>query len=386
MKKKLLSVLLTSALTVSVLAGCGSTQNTANGTDATETEETATTEETAATEEEDVTEETTATEENEEPVSLRAVAYNSIVAHLDSVIAHEAGIYEKNGLDVDLSYNNSNPDNIQALLEDKLDLVSAGATAVLNYIDQGSDIVIIGGQMSEGASVFVLPERQEEFSELNEETLAGKKVGVTRLNTGDIALRKYLKETGVDLSKIEFIELDSGSTVIEAVKNGEVDLGVCFLTFRETAEAQGLVPAAHLDDLWPGFICCRLFTTRDKLEANRDAYVKAVKANIEAYALIQEDHDTALSYALNAMEIEEDLLVDQIYDYGHLGLNPNPDIKNTTEFYNAMVDIGYSEGNVDIADYIDASLYEEALAQLLEEDPDNEIYQSLQADSEATNH
>ena len=42
----------------------------------------------------------------------------------------------------------SNQDNIQALLQDKADLVSAGATAVLNYIDQGSDIVIIGGQMS----------------------------------------------------------------------------------------------------------------------------------------------------------------------------------------------------------------------------------------------
>ncbi|QUO20884.1 ABC transporter permease subunit [Clostridiaceae bacterium Marseille-Q4143] len=65
-----------------------------------------------------------------------------------------------------------------------------GTSAVLNYIDQGSDIVIIGGQMSEGASLYALPDRASEFTELNEETLAGKKVGVTRLNTGDIAFRK----------------------------------------------------------------------------------------------------------------------------------------------------------------------------------------------------
>lgn len=55
-----------------------------------------------------------------------------------------------------------------------------GTSAVLNYIDQGSDIVIIGGQMSEGASLYALPDRASEFTELNEETLAGKKVGVTR--------------------------------------------------------------------------------------------------------------------------------------------------------------------------------------------------------------
>ncbi|MCC8162558.1 MAG: ABC transporter substrate-binding protein [Lachnospiraceae bacterium] len=380
MRKRTLSLLLATALSISLLAGCGSS-GSSEGSAASDTAEEA----------EETSEENTESAENAEsaePVTLRTLAWNSMVGHLDSALAYAAGYYEDEGLNIEMTYNNSNPENIQALLEDKADLVSAGATAVLNYIDEGSDIVIIGCQMSQGASLYSLPERADEFTELSEETLAGKKIGVTLLNTGDIALRKILIDRGVDLSLIEFVELDSQATVVEAVLKGEVDLGIAFLTYRQSAELQGLVPVSYLDgeDEWPGYICCRIFTTREKLEANRDAYVSAMKANIRAYALIQQDEEATVEYALNELEIDEDTLRSQVYEYGHLGLNPNPDIKNTSEFFQAMVDIGYSEGNVDITDYIDASVYEDALNELLEEEPDNEIYLELLADDEATNH
>lgn len=353
MKKKILSALISTALVASVITGCGQTK----------TEEPAT--------------------------QIKLAVFNSMIAHIDSIVAENADLFEKNGANVDFAYNNSNPENIQALLEGKLDLVAAGTTAVLQYIDQGSDLVIIGGQMSSGETLYCLPEREAEFQELNQETLEGKKIGVSRMNTGDIVFRKILKDRGVDLSTIEFVELDSQATVTQAVVSGEVDLGINFLTFRAIAEEQGLVPLTHFDgdDEWPGFVCCRLFTTREDLEANRAEFVKILKANIEAYALIQTDQEATIGYALgeNGIEIEEATLRDQLYEYGHVGISPNPDRKNTSEFYQAMIDIGYVDGNVNVNDYIDTTLYEEALAQLIEENPDNQIYQDLLAESEATN-
>lgn len=359
MKKRALTLLLTAALSAGLLAGCGSSADSSTAADTA----------------------------SDSKGSLRVLGWNSMVGHIDSALAYAAGYYADEGLDVEMTYNNSNPDNIQALLQDKADLVSAGATAVLNYIDQGSDIVIIGGQMSEGASLYALPDRASEFTELNEETLAGKKVGVTRLNTGDIAFRKMLKDRGVDVSKIEFVELDSQATVVEAVKKGEVDLGIAFLTYRQSAEAQGLVPVSYLDgeDEWPGFICCRMFTTREKLEANRDAYVAALKANIRAYELMQTNEDETIKYALQELETDEDTIRSQVYEYGHIGFSPNPDVKDTDQFFQAMVDIGYSEGNVDMKDYIDPTVFEDALNELLQEDPDNEVYLQLQAEDQATN-
>ena len=377
MKKRALTMLLTAALSAGLLAGCGSSSD--SSTAASDTQET-----TEATDSESGD---TADAASDSKGSLRVLTYNNVVGHIDSVLAYAAGYYEDEGLDIQMTYNNSNPDNIQALLQDKADLVSAGATAVLNYIDQGSDIVIIGGQMSEGATLYSLPERADEFSELSDATLDGKKVGVTRLSTGDIAFRKVLKDKGVDLSKINFVELDSQATVVEAVKKGEVDLGVAFLTYRQSAEAQGLIPVSYLDgeDEWPGFICCRMFTTREKLEENRDAYVAALKANIRAYALLKTDEEQTVKYALQELETEEETVRGQVYEYGHIGFDPNPDVKNTEAFFQAMVDIGYSEGNVDIKDYIDPTVFEDALNELLQEEPDNEVYLELQAADQETN-
>lgn len=377
MKKRALTLLLTAALSAGLLAGCGSSSD--SSTAASDTQET-----TEATDSESGN---TADAASDSKGSLRVLTYNNVVGHIDSVLAYAAGYYEDEGLDIQMTYNNSNPDNIQALLQDKADLVSAGATAVLNYIDQGSDIVIIGGQMSEGATLYSLPERADEFSELSDATLDGKKVGVTRLSTGDIAFRKVLKDKGVDLSKINFVELDSQATVVEAVKKGEVDLGVAFLTYRQSAEAQGLTPVSYLDgeDEWPGFICCRMFTTREKLEENRDAYVAALKANIRAYALLKTDEEQTVKYALQELETDEETVRGQVYEYGHIGFDPNPDVKNTEAFFQAMVDIGYSEGNVDIKDYIDPTVFEDALNELLQEEPDNEVYLELQAADQETN-
>lgn len=372
-KEKVMAVLLTAALAVSLFAGCGSKVKTDAPAQSTENSE---------------AEQAENSDENEEEKdTLRIVAFNNMIAHVDSIVAKNAGLYEKNGIVPEFTFNNSNPDNIQTLLADKADLVSAGATALLQYIDQGSDIVIIGGQMSSGETLYCLPERADEFSELTQETLAGKKVGVSRMNTGDIVFRKILQDKGVDLSTIEFVELDSQATVTQAIASGEVDLGINFLTYREAAEQQGLVALTHFDgeDEWPGFICCRLFTTREKLEANRDAYKNAVKANIEAYALIQEEPDKAVEYALQDLSIDETTLRNQLFEYGHVGIGPNPDRKNTAEFYQAMVDIGYSQGNIDINDYIDTSLYTEALQELMKEYPDSQVYKDLWEESEATN-
>lgn len=384
MKKKVINVLLAISIAAGLLSGCGTPDSASTAADKAggasgENAAEANAAESGGNE--------ASADESEEAVPLRILGWNATIGHIDSVIAYTAGYYEEEGIKPEFTYNNSNPDNTQALLEDKADLVSAGATCVLQYIDQGADIIIIGGQMSLGETLYALPERADEFSELTEETLAGKKIGVTRLNTGDIAFRKILADRGIDTSKIEFVELDSQPTVTQAVLKGEVDLGINFLNYRAAAEAQGLVPVSQLDaeDEWPDFICCRIFTTREKLEADRDAYVKAMKANIRAYALIQTERDAAVDAALKGLEIEEDVLIEQVYSYGHLGLSPNPDVKNTAKFYEAMADIDYADGAVDITDYIDASVFIDALDELLAEDPANEVYLELKKESDATN-
>lgn len=317
-------------------------------------------------------------------IKMVAAAQNNTPSHLDSILATTAGFYKEEGIDMDMFYNISNTDCIQALLDGKVDVCSSSATSLLSYIDQGEDIVIIGGQMTEGASLFCLPERVNEFQEMNEETLAGKKVGVTRLQSGDIAFRSYLNSQGVDLSKIEFIEMDSCNSIIEAIKKGELDLGSIFPAFRIAAQESGLAVAKHIDELSPGFICCRIFTTRDKLEANRDAFKHVIRANLKAYEMVETDHEGSVKSALSVVDMDEKTFTDILYNYGHYTLNPDIQKNDIIDFYNSMVNIGYSEGNVNIEDHIDTELFLEALDELVKEEPENKIFAALKEQTKRT--
>ncbi|MEL7622841.1 MAG: ABC transporter substrate-binding protein [Clostridiales bacterium] len=372
--QKITAIMLVLLLSMVILAGCSGSNAPASGTKPQSSPQGG-----------EASQDSSKSPEAAEPVKLRMAAWSNAVPHLLSVLASEAGFYAEEGLNVELTPNNSNPENLTALVTDKLDATSAGATAVLNYIDEGNDIVIIGGQMTEGAALFALPERADEFKELTQEALQGKRIGITRLQSGDIALRVYLQEQGIDLSTIEFVELDSCPTIIEAIKNGSVDLGSVFMTFRQTAEQQGLAVVKHIDELFPGFLCCRLVTTQEKLDADRATFVKLVRANIKAYRLYKTDEAKTLEIAKKFILVDDQIIRQQIYDYGHLGITPNPALSDVKKFFKGMVDVKYAKGNVAIEDHTDTSLFRDALDSLIAENPDDTVYLELRDIYEATN-
>ncbi|WP_110955531.1 ABC transporter substrate-binding protein [Anaerosinus massiliensis] len=321
---------------------------------------------------------------NKELKKIEIAAGNNSVAHVLAFLPKAAGFYEEEGLDVNINISNNNADSFSALTSGKVLAAGGGSTAPLNLIEDGNDLMLIGGLMTEGAALFTLPERVDEWKNITPEGIKGKKIGVTRAQSGDIAFRAALAKQGIDLKTVEFVELGSCPTIIEAIKKGMIDAGIVFMTFRETAEEQGLKVAKHIDDVAPGFICCRLTTTKKMLSDHRTDFVKLMRAQIKAYRLYKTDPEKTLDYAKKFVEIDEKILRSQLYEYGHLGLNPNPAKSKIEDFYKGMKLIGYVEGKKNIDDYIDTSLFEEALNSLLKEEPDDATFLELKKDFEET--
>ena len=94
MKKRALTLLLTAALSAGLLAGCGSSSD--SSTAASDTQETT-----------DSESSDTAEATSDSKGSLRVLTYNNVVGHIDSVLAYAAGYYEDEGLDIQMTYNNS---------------------------------------------------------------------------------------------------------------------------------------------------------------------------------------------------------------------------------------------------------------------------------------
>ncbi|MDF2564825.1 MAG: ABC-type nitrate/sulfonate/bicarbonate transport system, periplasmic component [Massilibacillus sp.] len=316
--------------------------------------------------------------------NFEIAAGNNSVAHVLAFLPKEAGFYEEEGLNVNINVANTNADAFSALTSGKVLACGGGSTAPLNLIEDGNDLVIIGGLMSEGAALFTLPGREDEWKNITPEGIKGKKIGVTRAQSGDIAFRAALAKQGIDLKTVEFVELGDCPTIIEAVKKGMIDAGIVFMTFRETAQSQGLKVAKHIDEVAPGFICCRLTTTKKALAENRGDFVKLIRAQIKAYRLYKADPVKTLEYAKRFVEIDEKILKSQLYGYGHLGLDPNPAKNKIEDFYEGMKQIGYVAGKKNIDDYIDTSVFEEALNSLLKEEPNDPTFLDLKKEFEET--
>jgi NitT/TauT family transport system substrate-binding protein len=230
-----------------------------------------------------------------------------------------------------------------------------------------------------------LSENASQYRELTTETLAGKKIGVQRGSTSDIALRGGLVKLGVDLSQITFVPLDSAPTIIEAIKKKTLDLGTTQTTYRSVAEEQGLAIIKHLDELLPDYICCRIFTTQRQIEADRDRFVAFLKANIRAYKFYLTEQEKTVQIAVKYYNVEESVLRNHLYEYGHISYHPDPLTKRFLELYDQLVQIGYINGGVDLNKFIDTSMYKEALDQILAEFPDDPIYLDMKKYYEENN-
>jgi NitT/TauT family transport system substrate-binding protein len=239
--------------------------------------------------------------------------------------------------------------------------------------------------MGEGAALVARPENVRLYANFNKDSLNGKRVGVRRANTGDVALRGWLAKQGVDLSAITFVELDGAPTIIEALRNGSVDVGSVFTVYRQVAEQQGFPVFLHIDTLTPNFPCCRISTTGKNLEERREDYVAFFKALIRAWRLFNLDHEQSLDITDRHYDADRALLKDVYYDYGHYTLSPDPEKQRIIDFYTGMVSIGYAEGTGDVPGHIDSTIYGDALDQILAEYPDDSFYREVKKHFDGNN-
>jgi NitT/TauT family transport system substrate-binding protein len=292
-------------------------------------------------------------------------------------VAKEQGYFADQGLNVELSSFTNSADGTNAIIANKIDVGGFGL-APLIFISKGANETIIGGQMGEGAAVFTTPEKASQFKDLN--SFKGKTVATVRAASGDIHFRGALQNAGLNLTKdLTIQELASPAAVVEALKSGKVDAGVLWTPFTETAPNQGLVLLWYTDQYYPKHPCCRIAVLTDKLKTDRDSYVRYEKALIQAYSFTKSNPDQTLDDVYKYVQINKTDLKNAI-NSPHFYISPDPNTKAIKTSYDLMKSIGYINTKVNIQDHIDTTVYKQALDEIAAKNPDNTVYQQLEAD------
>ncbi len=306
------------------------------------------------------------------------IGYLPAVGHVLYFIAKEKGFYEQEGLDVELFQFTNSGEGLNAIKSGKLDAGSFGTAAPQTFIAKGTPFVNIGGMQSEGHAVVTKPENADQFK--NPQSFVGKKIATVRLATGDAVWRSALSKAGIDWkTQVTIQELDSPAAVLEAVKKGSADAGLVWVPFSEMAEQQGLKIAAWSSDYMENHVCCRIVALQDRLQANKEAYIRFSRAQIRAYDFYLNNQAETVDILSKYVKLDKDLLKKAAYS-GHIHSIPDPDKKRFAAFWEAMKNAGYLQSDLDINNFVNTDIYKEALTGLRGRDPQNPTYIELEKD------
>ncbi|QNU68602.1 ABC transporter substrate-binding protein [Ruminiclostridium herbifermentans] len=296
--------------------------------------------------------------------------------------AYSLGYFDEEGVTVECETLQNAADAITAVKLGKVDISPVGITQQLQFISEGSDLVIFGGSAQEGGAVVTKPENAERFSDLKNWKDANWATG--RSFTGDFVIRNQLRKYGIIPGEdIIMSDLADNTPIIQAVAKGTADVGYITSDGVSIAKSMGLTVGIRVGDLSPYYPCCRQTANGEAIKNKKEAFVAYQRALIRAYKVIQSDHEKAI-------EVMEEL-TGQSREYVESGLygkyasryNPSPATKKVAEFYGFLKQEGVIRNeSFKIEDNINVSIFKEALEDILDRYPDDKDYLALKAFSD----
>lgn len=420
MKRKIISLLLTTALALTALTGCGQTgsiaETAAQEKEKTNTDENTDAEATDAAETADTEQADDAAADTEEAVTqdkgtLKVSFMTGNIRIAINILALEKGYFAEEGVTVE-PVNIGGQDALTAIngSDEQLDILNTGFVPDLQAIGSGYDITVIGGTAVEGGAVIAKSGNTAAYQDastiINLDAVKEARLGFVRNEASWVITRQYLLDNGVSEEEIAAIEDEAKgnisyyqdeTAVAQAVQKGEVDLGFLpmeyALLYGDAYELEVVTPAGSLQE---NYVCCREVTSPAKLAEKHDAFVAYETARIRAFdyykqgendeAIKQDVVDTVANYSGKEADYVETYLYGGVTKYA-----TDPNTKGIVKYVQAATNSGLlASAGVDFSTYditqnIDVSAYEEAINALVEREPDNQTYAELLTQFEADN-
>jgi NitT/TauT family transport system substrate-binding protein len=204
-------------------------------------------------------------------------------------LAKEAGIFARNGLDVQAVRVHASV-GVMALMSGELQFVLASGPVVVDSALRGSNAVYIAGGMS--TLDFVLVTRPEIKTA---EQLKGSTVGLSAFRGANpTATRFALQKLGLGPKDVSLIVVGGTSERIASLRLGKIQ-GTLFSPPQNiTAQREGFNALADVAELGLPFVHIGVATTRTFIRDNPDIVRRYVKSHIEAISAMKTDREMAI--------------------------------------------------------------------------------------------
>ena len=221
-----------------------------------------------------------------------SVGYSAISGDaLPAWLAKDAGIFEKNGLDVQPVFFTGGTTAIMALVSADTPIAQLAGPAVVNSVMAGSDATIIAGGVT--SLNYYLQTRADIKTP---EQLKGGSVAISRFgSSSDFIARYALTKIGLTPGKdVTIVQIGSTTARVDAVIAGRVHATVVNPPASIIAQKRGMNTLADLPKLGLVYQHTAAATTKKYTREHRDIVRRYVKSQIEAVHRIYTDKESAI--------------------------------------------------------------------------------------------
>ncbi|HEV8724553.1 MAG TPA: ABC transporter substrate-binding protein [Candidatus Binatia bacterium] len=220
------------------------------------------------------------------------VGYSAISGDaLPAWIAKDAGIFEKNGLDVQLVFFTGGTTAVMALVSADTPIAQLAGAAVVNSVMAGSDAaLVVGGVTSLNYYLMGRPEIK------TAEQLKGGSVAISRFgSSSDFIARYALQKVGLTPGKdVTIVQIGSTTARVDAALTGRVQATVVNPPASIIAQKRGMTILADLPKLGLVYQHTSVATTRKYIREHPEIVRRYVKSQVDAVHRIYTDKEAAL--------------------------------------------------------------------------------------------
>jgi NitT/TauT family transport system substrate-binding protein len=196
-------------------------------------------------------------------------------------VAREAGMFERNGLDVKLVFVGSGATNIQALINNDVQIAVTGTAAIVSAAAGGVDLVIVGS-MYDGLLFDLIADRTIKTAS----DLRGKKIGISRFGgSSHYAVVAMVKKMGLDPAR-DVIIVQAGTDRMRAgaIVNGAIHATVVTPPVDQKYKDLGIHKLLSIKDLDIPFVNDAIVVTRGYFRENPGTVRNFLRALVESFA------------------------------------------------------------------------------------------------------
>ena len=241
------------------------------------------------------------------------IAYSSISgAYVGIWVAHDAGLFTKEGLDDQMILIPSATQLAQVTVAGDVDIASLGGGPMMAAVLSGADLKVIGNNVNK--MIFSIHAKPEIKSI---EELRGKRIGVSRFGSStDVSARYALRKFNLDPQKdVILLQLGSMSSIFGALRSGAIEGALVSPPTQFLSEKLGFKELVSITEMNFAYPNPAMVTSGEMIRKKPDLIDRFLRAYVRGVHRARTDREFAIKSLAKYTTVTDPVLLGKTYDF-----------------------------------------------------------------------